>query len=103
MIAVQYYRPQTAGECFRTAISNLLLEMHDEEAAERAFTEYPSHPLTFRDGGMFLGVAPRVVRDITHERYRGRIMLFCIGPEEIRRDLPKLQLPQESKATLAEL
>ena len=77
-----YYRQNALLGCYGAALANLLVSLGDADTAKKVFETYPTHELSGRDGIMHVGVATRVVRDLTDGRYEG-ILYIGIGVRDL--------------------
>jgi len=66
-----YYSQDRPLGCYGAALANLLVSLGDIDTARMVFDNYPTHELVGRAGVMHVGVATRVVRDLTGGRYEG--------------------------------
>ncbi len=64
----------SSGECYRSALSNLLVCMGDTETAQKAFDAYSRHRLVGWDG-MHTGTATVMLRELTGGIYDGILKL----------------------------
>ncbi len=70
-----YYSPDTALGCYSAALANLLVSLGDVNTAKKVYETYPTHKLVGKDGIMHVGVATRVVRELTNGQYEGILHL----------------------------
>lgn len=68
------YFPNRSSECYCSALANLLVEIGDEQTAQEVFDNYSVNKLVSKDGGMHVGLATRVLSELTKEKYEGTLI-----------------------------
>lgn len=80
-----YYSQDRSRGCYGAALSNLLVSLGDENTARRIFDAYPMHRLVGEEGEMHVGVATRILRDLTDGMYEGTLYTHFADLEQSTR------------------
>lgn len=70
----QYY-PNDGMECVRSSLANLLVELNDPSAAQAVYDNFRRHELVNSVGTVHSELLPRVMKDLTQEKYDG--VIYC--------------------------
>ncbi len=73
------YFPNRELECYSSALANLFVEMGDRPTAQTVFENYRGHRLVSERGNLHLGLATRVLLDLTNKRYSGTLYVNMSG------------------------
>ena len=76
----QYFQTEKL-ECFPCSLANLLVEMGENELAERVFNNYRNHSLVGKQGEMHIGTATKLVLDLTNGLYESTLLFPGFGAD----------------------
>jgi hypothetical protein len=76
---MNYFPNESAFDCFRSSLCNLLLEENEFKLAKQAYTQFQIHPLTTLKNpteGIELGITLKLVRDLTQNKYLAKLQFL---------------------------
>jgi hypothetical protein len=85
LIKMMTFPNRRGRECFVSSLANLaMIVFGDFDTASKIYHESRVHPLVLPDGGTFLGAWPRLVSDLSGNKYVGTVV---VSPDYLERAL----------------
>ena len=106
-MARNYYfpDPRKKVDCFVCSVANALLEIGDNETADLAYKSAANCNYLKSDGGLFFLLANLALKDLTNNKYAGRLIWYMPSKEHSNLSIRLLQQfgPQETPRIIEQL